>query len=215
MRAPPDLSLYLIVGAADTRRTPFEEVVLSAVAGGVSVVQLRDKQSCTRDQLANAKRLKALLAPRGVPLIVNDRVDVALAAGADGVHLGQDDMPPADARRLVGAEMLIGTSVHNAREAAGVDPELVDYVGVGPAFGTASKANPDPAIGPSGVAELRRRVGLPAVAIGGITADNANRLADTGVDGVAVISAICHADDPRTAAEHIRRTFGAGDLVAG
>ncbi|SDG28583.1 thiamine-phosphate pyrophosphorylase [Limimonas halophila] len=215
MRACPDLSLYLILGAADTAGTPFEEVVLSAVAGGVSVVQLRDKHTCARDQVANAKRLKALLAPRGVPLIVNDRVDVALAAGADGVHLGQDDMHAADARRLIGEEMLIGTSVHNAHEAAGVDPELVDYVGIGPVFGTGSKADPDPAIGPEGVAELSRQVGLPAVAIGGITGANAGQLAGTGVDGLAVISAICHADDPGAAAQRIRRSFGADNLVAG
>jgi len=215
MRACPDLSLYLILGAADTRCTPFEEVVLSAVAGGVSVVQLREKHTFVRDQVANAKRLKALLAPRGVPLIVNDRVDVALAAGADGVHLGQDDMHPADARRLVGDDIVLGTSVHNAREAAAVDPELVDYVGIGPAFGTGSKADPDPAIGPSGVAELCRQVGLPSVAIGGITAENAGQIAGTGVDGVAVISAICHAEDPRAAAGRLRQTFGAGDLVAG
>lgn len=207
-RIRPDLSLYLVLGAADTGPRPFEEVVLSAIAGGVTLVQLREKTISTRAQLDHARRLKALLAPRGVPLIVNDRIDVALAVGADGVHLGEDDMPPAEARRLLGEGMLIGLSVGDEAEAELAAPDLVDYVGIGPAFATGSKADAGEAIGPDGVAALRRKVGLPAVAIGGIQAGNVGELRETGVDGVAVVSAICRADDPRHAAAALRKALG-------
>jgi len=207
-RTAPDLSLYLVLGAADTGRRPFEEVVLSAVEGGVTLVQLREKDATTRVLLEHALRLKALLQPRGVPLIVNDRLDVALAANADGVHLGQDDMPAATARQLLGPDKLIGLSVGDTMEAAGADPELVDYVGLGPAFATGSKDDAGDAIGPDGVAALRRKVALPSVAIGGINAGNAAQLAGSGVEGIAVVSAICAADDPEGAAEALRSAFG-------
>ncbi|RDD63670.1 thiamine phosphate synthase [Ferruginivarius sediminum] len=206
-RQVPDLSLYLVVGAGDTGSRPLEEVVLAAVAGGVTLVQLREKNASTRAMLERAKRLKVLLVPRGVPLIVNDRVDVALAAGADGVHLGQDDMPPADARRLVGEHMVLGLSVGDENEAETADPALVDYIGIGPAFATGTKADAGSAIGPDGVAALRRRVALPAVAIGGITAANAVALRDSGVEGIAVVSAICAAEDPKSAARELRAAF--------
>lgn len=207
-RTPPDLSLYLVLGAGDTGRRPFEEVVLAAIEGGVTLVQLREKDASTRVQLEHALRLKALLHPRGIPLIVNDRIDVALAAKADGVHLGQDDMPPLEARRLLGPDALIGLSVGNEVEAAGADPALVDYVGLGPAFATGTKGDAGTAIGPGGVAALHRKVGLPSVAIGGIGAGNAGELSGTGVEGVAVVSAICAADDPGAAARAIRAAFG-------
>lgn len=209
-RRVPDLSLYLVVGAADTGRRPFEEVVLRAVGGGVTLVQLREKRTSTRDQIAHARHLKAMLAPRGVPLIVNDRVDVALAAGADGVHLGADDMSPADARRLVGEEMILGLSVGDETEARAADPALVDYVGIGPAFATGTKADAGDAIGPEGVGALRRRVGLPGVAIGGVSADNAGELRESGIEGIAVVSAICAADDPCAAARRLRAVFSEG-----
>jgi thiamine-phosphate pyrophosphorylase len=207
-RTLPDLNLYLVLGATDTGRRPFEEVVLAAIDGGVTLVQLREKDASTRVVLEHALRLKALLEPRGVPLIVNDRIDVAMAAGAAGVHLGQDDMPAAIARRLVGEEMLIGLSVGNAAEADGADPEVVDYVGIGPVFETGTKADAGQALGPERTANLRRRVGLPSVAIGGIQADNAGQLAGTGLEGLAVVSAICAADDPKRAAERLRGALG-------
>lgn len=209
-RRPLDLSLYLILGAADTGRVPMEEVVLKAVDGGVTVVQLREKDRSTREQLDHALRLKALLAPRGVPLIVNDRVDVALAANADGVHLGQDDMPPREARKLLGEGALIGLSVGDEAEARTADPELVDYVGIGPAFATGTKADAGAAIGPEGVARLRRQVSLPGVAVGGIGQGNAAQLRITGIEGIAVVSAICASSDPKAAAEALRRAFMGG-----
>lgn len=207
-RRPLDLSLYLIVSAADTGRTPMVETVLKAVDGGVTAVQLREKDTPTRDQIERARHLKALLAPRGVPLLVNDRVDVALAAKADGVHLGQDDMQPRDARHLLGESAIIGLSVGDEAEARTADPELVDYVGIGPAFATGTKADAGAAIGPEGVAALHARVGLPAVAVGGIGQGNAAALRGTGIEGIAVVSAICGAEDPKAAAEALRQAFG-------
>lgn len=207
-RALPDLSLYLVLGASDTGSRSFEEVVLAAVSGGVTLVQLREKHAPTRTQLEHARRLKALLQPRGVPLIVNDRIDVALAAGADGVHLGQEDMPPREARQLMGNELLIGLSVGNSEEAATADPGVIDYVGIGPAFVSGTKHDAGDAIGPNGVASLRRQVALPSVAIGGIDAGNAGELWRSGIEGVAVVSAICAAEDPKRAAQEIRAAFG-------
>ena len=206
-RSLPDLSLYLVLGAADTGKRPFEEIVLAAIEGGVTVVQLRDKQASTRVLLEHALRLKALLEPRGVPLIVNDRIDVAMAARADGVHLGQDDMPPAIARRLVGEEMLIGLSVSDRVEADTADPDMVDYVGIGSVFPTGTKSDAGAAIGPAFAGELRQLVDLPAVAIGGINASNAAQLHGSGIEGLAVVSAICAADDPAAAARELRRAY--------
>lgn len=206
-RGVPDLSLYLVAGVGDTGRRPLEEVVLKAVEGGVTAVQIREKTATTRAFLERARRLKALLDARGVPLIVNDRIDVALAARADGVHLGVDDMAPADARRLVGESMILGLSVGDEVEARAADPALVDYVGIGPAYASGTKADAGTAIGPEGVADLRRRVGLPAVAIGGITRENAGELDATGVGGIAVVSAICAAGDPEAAARGLRAAF--------
>lgn len=207
-RTLPDLSLYLVFGAGDTGPRPFEETVLAAVDGGVTLVQLREKDAGTRVMMEHALRLKALLEPRGVPLIVNDRIDVALAAGAAGVHLGHDDMPAALARRLVGPDMLIGLSVSDEVEADVADPEVVDYVGIGPVFATGTKSDAGAAIGPERAATLRRRIGLPSVAIGGIQAENAGQLRGTGIDGLAVVSAICSAPDPRAAARDLRTAFG-------
>jgi thiamine-phosphate pyrophosphorylase len=212
MPSLPDLRLYLVLGAADTGSRPFEEVALQAAEGGVTAVQLRDKHMPARDQVAHAKRLKALLAPRGVAVLVNDRVDVARAADADGVHLGQSDLHPADARRLVGDSMVIGASVHNTAEADAVDRENVDYVGLGPVATTSTKADAEPAIGVQGVQQLHERVGLPAVAIGGVTAATAPSLAAAGVHGLAVISAICGAGDPAAAASELRAAFEAAPV---
>lgn len=201
MRRRADLSVYLLAGPGDTRGRPLREVVLAAVAGGATAVQLRWKEHTTRAFVEEARALVAELRPRGVPVIVNDRVDVALAAGADGVHVGQDDMHPEDVRRLVGEDLLVGLSVTSAADARALDPALVDYAGVGPVFATGSKPDAAPPLGLDGTREAVALLGaVPAVAIGGITLENARAVMDTGVGGLAVISAICAADDPRAAA---------------
>ena len=205
VRRPLDLSLYLVVGPDDTRSRPLHDVVLAGVAGGVTAVQLRRKDHAARAFVEEARALVVALRPRGVPLIVNDRVDVALAADADGVHVGQEDLPVADVRRLVGERMVVGLSITTLAEARALDPANVDYAGVGPVFATASKPDAAPPLGLDGTRAVCEALaagahGLPAVAIGGIGPANAAAVRDTGVAGVAVISAICAADDPAAAA---------------
>jgi thiamine-phosphate pyrophosphorylase len=205
MRPDVDWSLYLVTNRALSLGRPIEEIVLAGVAGGVTAVQLREKGCSTREFVALARSLKQVLAPHGVPLLINDRVDVALAAGADGVHVGQSDMAYRDARALLGADALIGLSVETPEQAAEAEMCDCDYLGVGPIFPTGTKYDAAPAWGLDRLAELRRTSRHRLVAIGGITASNAALVATAGADGIAVVSAICSAPDPRAAATHLRR----------
>jgi thiamine-phosphate pyrophosphorylase len=171
-------------------------------------VQLREKDCATRQFVELARALKALLAPAGVPLIVNDRVDVALAAAAAGVHLGQSDMDCRDARRLLGPGALIGLSVETLAQSAAA-PGEADYLGVSPVFSTPTKTDTAPAWGLDGLAALRRETSRPLVAIGGIHAENASQVIAAGADGIAVVSALCAAADPEAAARELRRRISA------
>lgn len=206
MRRPAfDLTLYLVTDPDLVGGRRLDEVVAAAVDGGVTLVQLRDKHADTGPLIRTAERLLQVLRPRGVPLLVNDRVDVALAVGAAGVHLGQSDTPPATARRLLGDDAVIGLSITRAEELATADPAVIDYLGVGPVFATATKGD---AAAPLDDAAIRRVVAgtdLPTVGIGGITAANAARPRALGLGGVAVVSAICAAEDPTAAARALRR----------
>lgn len=203
MSASDVLRLYLI---ADTGLVPDERlpaVVAAALRGGVSCVQLRAKAHSTAAQVALARELRAACARAGVPFIVNDRVDVALAAGAEGVHvghLGQEDLDPADARRLLGPERWVGVSVAGAAEAAAAAARGASYVSAGPMFATATKRDAGPAAGTALLAEVRRATDLPLVAIGGIRPEHAAALYAAGADGLAVGAAILLADDPERAA---------------
>ena len=201
-----DLALYLVVDPALCDGRMPRDVVEAAVVGGATLVQLRDKQGSTRALLEEARRLKAWLAPRGVPLLVNDRTDVALAAEADGVHLGQEDMPPADARRLLGPNAIIGLTVRSPDEARAVPRELIDYVSIGGVFPTASKNNPALPNGLVGLRHIASLIDLPRVAISGIDRSNAADVVQAGVDGIAVISAICGAPDPQAASAELLAT---------
>ncbi len=200
MRQSFDLSVYLVIGPDHCAGRPMADVAEAAVRGGAGLVQLRDKASSTRRQIDDARELKARLTPHHVPLLINDRVDVALAAGADGVHLGQSDMDPTDARRLLGMSAIIGVTVHNLDEARGVPCDQVDYVSIGGVFATTSKNNPNPPIDVTGCAEIAALFDLPLVAIAGITPGNAASVIAAGVEGIAVISAVCAASDPSAAA---------------
>jgi thiamine-phosphate pyrophosphorylase len=195
-----DLALYLVIGSDVTEGRRVEDVAREAVAGGVTAVQLREKNLSTRLFVEKARALAALLRPLGVPLIVNDRVDVALAADADGVHVGQDDMRPDDVRRIVGRQMFVGLSVTALDEAIRVDADIVDYVGIGPVFATSTKLDAARPLGLEGTAAVCRVLRVPAIAIGGINADNATAVLATGVRGIAVVSAISSAVRPREAA---------------
>jgi len=202
-----DLAVYLVIGTQDVGAGALAPTVRAAVAGGASAVQLRDPRASARALTALAVGLRDVLAGTGVPLLVNDRLDVALAAGADGVHLGQSDLDVGQARRLAGPGFLIGLSVSRPDEVTAADalpPGTVDYLGIGPVFATRSKADAQPPTGLAGLAAMRAATDLPCVAIGGIDAGNARPVWATGVDGLAVVSAICAAPDPGAAAAHLR-----------
>ena len=209
MKPPLDLRLYAILDPGLTRGRDPVAAAEAAVRGGATLVQLRDKGGNTRRMVALARTLRSRLEPLGVPLIVNDRVDVALAADAAGVHLGREDMAPADARRLLGADRIIGVTAHRPEEVDAIDPAIADYAGLGPVFPTTSKDPGDPPLGPAGLARLitrlrRRAPGFPVVAIAGISAANAAAVIRAGADGVAVIGALFLAEDIEAAARRPR-----------
>lgn len=198
-----DLSTYLVTDPDLCGERGVFETVVAAVEGGVTAVQLRDKGASARSLSLLATALLRALDGSGVPLLVNDRLDVALATGAHGVHLGQDDLDVEDARRLAGPGLLIGLSVSTQEEMTAANrlpPGTVDYLGIAPVFATATKTDTEEELGLDGLADLCRRTDLPCVAIGGIHAGNAAAVRSSGVDGVAVVSAICAAADPADAA---------------
>jgi thiamine-phosphate pyrophosphorylase len=209
-----DYSLYLVADAGFVSGRDLVTLVEEAVRGGVTVVQLRAKHLPYPEFLELGRRLASVLRKRRVPLIVNDRADVALACGADGVHLGQEDMPLALVRRVMGKGTLFGVSVHTPEEAREAERLGADYVGAGPAYATASKATDLPPIGPEGIRRIKASVTIPVVAIGGITAENARALREAGADGIAVVSAILGATDARRAARGLKREIS-GDCPQG
>jgi len=204
-----DLRLYALLDPERAGGHDLAELGREVVAGGATLVQLRDKYGSTRRLIEETRAIKTALAGSGVPVLVNDRVDVALAAGADGVHVGQDDMPAVDARRLLGRSAVIGLSVKTIAEAQAAPLEALDYVCVGGVFVTTSKDNASAPIGVAGLknllAALRARApDFPIGAIAGIDETNAGEVVCAGADGVAVISALSLAPDPTDAARHLR-----------
>jgi thiamine-phosphate pyrophosphorylase len=204
---PLDYSLYLVADADYAAGRDLAGLVDAAVDGGVTVVQLRAKSLDKPAVIVLAAEMARRLGPKGVPLLVNDHPDVAKACGAAGVHLGQEDMPVALARRLLGPEALIGVSVNTPEEARRAEREGADYVGAAPAYVTSTKELALAVLGPDGVGRIKRATGLPVVAIGGIAAANAFEMAQAGADGIAVISAILGAPDARKAAEALLAAF--------
>lgn len=204
---PVDLRLYALIGPENGPDLPAR--VAAAVAGGCTLVQYRDKSGDMRAMVARAQSIAKVLGGSGVPLLVNDRVDVALAAGADGVHLGQEDMAPEDARHILGPRAIIGLTVKTPEQADALRGSPVDYACIGGVFATNSKDNPDPPVGLEGLARIVSRVrgaapGLPAGAIAGIGVRNAGLVIGAGADGIAVISAIFGEPDPTGAARRLR-----------
>lgn len=200
-----DLRLYLVTDSGLSLGRPLEEIVKEAVAGGVTMVQLREKEASTRDFVELALRLKPVCEAAGVPLIINDRIDVALAVGADGVHIGQSDMPYEVARRLLGPNKIIGLSVENFEDLEVANGLDVDYVGISPVYGTPTKTD---TAEPFGLEGLRKAVELsvhPTVAIGGMNASTIGAVMGVGTDGVAVVSAICSAPSPREASQELQK----------
>ena len=202
------LRLYALVDPAVAGGRALTDLT-QRIAGSATLVQLRDKQSSTRVMTEEARALRSVLEPHGVPLIINDRVDVALAAEADGVHIGQDDMSPGDARLLLGRAAIIGLSIKTAEQARTAPLELLNYVAIGGVYGTTSKDNTAPPIGISGLRAIvdvirARQPKFPICAIAGINSDNAADVIAAGADGVAVISALSLAPDPAIAAQNLR-----------
>ena len=204
-RLNPDiLRLYLVTDQSLTRGRCLADVVGAAVQGGVSCVQLREKSLATREFFAQAMMLKELLAPHCVPLVINDRIDIALACCAEGVHLGQSDMPVEMARKLLPLDVFIGWSVESMDDVFHSSNLPVDYLGISPIFATPTKTDTKNAWGIDGLAEVRAFTRLPLVAIGGIHVGNALEVLRAGADGLAIVSALCAADDPQATAEKLR-----------
>jgi thiamine-phosphate pyrophosphorylase len=204
-----DLRLNAIVDPERAGGYDVVELARLVAAGGATLVQLRDKRNESRAMVEEARAVKAALTPLKIPLVINDRVDVALAVHADGVHLGQDDMTPDDARRLLGPGAIIGLSIKTVTEAEAAPIDVIDYAGIGGVYATLSKEQKNAPIGPEGFARvagaLRRRAPrLPVCGIAGIDAGNATAVIAAGADGVAVISALSLAPDPAAAARALR-----------
>jgi thiamine-phosphate pyrophosphorylase len=204
-----DLRLYALVDPERAGGRDLAELAWLVAQGGATLVQLRDKHGSTRAMVAAARAIKHRLSPLGVPLLINDRADVAFAAGADGVHLGQEDLGVADARRLLGRNAIIGLSIKTLGQAAQAPMDQLDYVCIGGVFATSSKDNPDPPIGLAGLRSISaamrgRAADLPIGAIAGIDASNAGAAIAAGADGVAVISALSLNANPQAAACELR-----------
>lgn len=199
-----DLSLYLVTDRELSLGRSLEWIVEEAVKGGVTMVQLREKDCSTCEFITLAVKLKETLSAYNVPLIINDRVDVALAANADGLHIGQSDMDYATARRLLGYEKIIGLSVENMEQVYEVNEMDVDYIGISPVFSTNTKTDTAPPFGLKGITEVMAVSKHPAVGIGGINDTNAASILQAGANGIAVVSAICSANDPQEAAREIK-----------
>ncbi|MFI6093082.1 thiamine phosphate synthase [Streptomyces sp. NPDC051218] len=206
MRPPLDLSLYLVTDTRLCGERGVAVTVAAAVKGGVTAVQLRDPEADARTLCALGRSIQAELAGTGVPLIVNDRLDVAVWLGADGVHLGQRDGSPTTARRQLGPHAYVGLSVSRPEQLTHV-PDAVDHLGVGPVFPQSTKPDADTPLGLDGLARIVRESPLPCVAIGGIGASEAAAVRASGAAGIAVVSAVCGQPDPETAARSLAHTL--------
>ena len=202
-----DYSLYLVTDRDLARGRSTFEIVKAAVDGGVTVVQLREKHCSTREFIEQALAIKNFLKARKVPLIINDRLDVAQAVKADGVHLGQTDMPLEMAKDILGDSMLIGISAESLEDAIAAEKGGADYLGVSPIYTTSTKTDTAPPLGLAGLREIRKAVSLSLVGIGGLNKENSAEAIRSGADGVAVVSAIVAADDPRAAASALRQVI--------
>ncbi|WP_419564829.1 thiamine phosphate synthase [Phascolarctobacterium succinatutens] len=204
MKAQPDYSIYLVTDDGYLQGRALIDCVREALEGGVTLVQYRAKTAASAEMYAEALQLKALCDSFNVPLIINDRLDIAMAVGAAGVHLGQDDLPCAAARKILGEDYIIGVSAHNPAEAKAALQSGADYLGCGAVFGTATKADVKK-LGTEGLTAICREKGLPVVGIGGVTADNYREVRVAGADGAAIVSGILAQPDIRTTVRAIAK----------
>ena len=204
MKAQPDYSIYLVTDDGCLQGRALIDCVRKALEGGVTLVQYRAKTASSAEMYAEALQLKALCDSFNMPLIINDRLDIAMAVGAAGVHLGQDDLPCAAARKILGEDYIIGVSAHNPAEAKAALQSGADYLGCGAVFGTATKADVKK-LGTDGLAAICKAKGLPVVGIGGVTADNYREVRAAGADGAAIVSGILAQPDIRATVKAIAK----------
>ena len=198
-----DYSLYLVTDRSLSRGRDTMQIVQAAVRGGVTCVQLREKSCSTRDFIEEARRISDFLKEHHLPLIINDRIDVAMAVGAEGVHLGQTDMPLETARTILKKDMIIGISAESVEDAVEAEKGGADYISVSPVFSTSTKTDTAPPLGLEGISTIRRHVRIPVVGIGGINKENCAQVIRHGADGVAVVSAIVSSADPEKEAREL------------
>ncbi|WP_156253386.1 thiamine phosphate synthase [Pseudactinotalea terrae] len=209
-RRAVDLSLYVVTDTGLCGQRGVPATVAAAVAGGATMVQLRDPGATDADFVALGLAVREMLVGTGVPLIVDDRIHLVEAIGADGVHVGQRDMPPSQARQLLGQDAIVGLSVSTIEQvsaARGLGDGVLDYLGAGPVWPTGTKPDHGAPIGPDGAAAVAAASAWPVVAIGGVTTERAGALRQTGVAGVAVVSAVCAAEDSAVAAASLRAAW--------
>lgn len=199
-------TLYLVTDRALMSTVTLSRAVEQAIQGGCTMVQLREKDSSSLDFYDMAKEVRRITQQYGVPLIINDRIDIALSIHAEGVHIGQSDIPAAAAKKILGKDMLLGVSASNLREAIQAQKDGADYLGVGAMFATGTKSDAR-LVAMEELQAICRAVSIPVVAIGGINKDNAGRFTDSGVDGLAIVSAIISQPDIREAAKEMKQIF--------
>lgn len=202
-----DLSLYLVTNNSEDEEK-FLNIIEESLKGGVSVVQLREKKAETLDFYNLALKVKEITQKYNVPLIINDRIDIALAIDADGVHVGQSDMPAKIARSMIGEDKILGVSAANIKEAKKAQRDSADYIGVGAVYPTNTKDDAT-SVPKKELKEIVKSVDIPVVAIGGITQENAHELNDCEIDGLSVVSAIMEAENPKIASKNLLKEFKA------
>jgi thiamine-phosphate pyrophosphorylase len=208
-----DYSLYLVTDRGISRGRTTIQIVEAALRGGVTCVQFREKTCSTREFITQALSIKDHLKRYNVPLIINDRVDIALAVNADGVHLGQSDMPIETAKAILKDSMIIGISAESLKNAVQAEKDGADYIGVGSIYATSTKTDTASPLGLEGLREIRRSVKIPLVGIGGLNRENAGEVINNGADGVAVVSAIVAAHDPEKAAGELKKIIEQARLL--
>lgn len=211
MKANPDYSIYLVTDDGCLSGRSLDDCVEQALAAGVTLVQYRSKHTDGNAMYTEAMQIKAICDKYNVPLVINDRLDVAMAVGAAGVHLGQDDLPCSVARKILGEKYLIGVSAHNPQEALQAVSDGADYLGCGAVFGTTTKTDTSK-LGIAGLSAIRKAVTIPIVGIGGINIDNYNEILNTGADGAAIVSGILAQDNITNAVISLKNIYKASKL---
>lgn len=201
-----DYSVYLVTDHRNKSEEEFLNIIEEAIKGGTTIVQLREKTASTKDFYELALKVKEITLKYDVPLLINDRIDIAIAVDSEGVHIGQDDMPADIARKIIGKDKILGVSASTVAEAKKAEADGADYIGSGAVFPTATKDDAD-SVSILQLKEIVHSVDIPVVAIGGITLENANKLKNTGIAGFSVVSAIMNAENPKEASKELKEIY--------